>query len=352
MSAEVSQLPWTTFGDIINSYATVDARSPWVNVARVLDRTTPLLKVLPMIPSNQVMSNIATRTDSLPVASTRRWNAFTLPTASKNTPLNDGIMNLEDYSEVDKQLCAIQNDPTAWRMDQDANHIEGIRQKAESTFWYGNLAQDPGAINGLATRFNNLEDYPNGDLSWQPNVLNNGGTASPVTSIWLIEFGPQKVYGLYPPNMPGGLMVEDLGEVTKQGATATTAGGPVQNGYMQMYLTHLHWMFGLQIADERCVQRIANVNSTVLSSPGNFDENVLIDAINFLPGRGDAPGTVIFVNRAIAAQIDIRSVSQKLNAYYTQDPTDGNVWGRRVTRFQGIPILLAEKLLNTETIVG
>ena len=92
-------------------------------------------------------------------------------------------------------------------------------------------------------------------------------------------------------------MVEDLGEITKQGTTATTAGGPVQNGYMQMYLTHLHWMFGLQIADERCIQRIANVNPTVLSSPVNFDENVLIDAINFLPGRGLCNGRVEIVWR-------------------------------------------------------
>ena len=352
MATDVSQLPWTTFGDIVNSYATIDARSPWVNVARVLDRTTPLLQVLPMVPSNQIMSNIATRTDSLPVASTRRWNAFAQPTASKNTPINDGIMNLEDYSEVDKQLAAIQNDPTAWRMDSDANHIEGIRQKAESLFWYGSLAQDPGSINGLATRFNNLESYPNGDQSWQPNVLNNGGTGS-VTSIWAIEFGPQKVYGIYPPNMPGGLMVEDLGEITKQGSSATTTGSPVTNGYMQMYLTHLHWMFGLQIADERCVQRICNVNPTILSGSGNFDENVLIDALEFLPGGGNAPGTVIFVNRALSAQINIRSVSQKLNAYYTQDPASGDVFGsRRITRFQGIPILLAEKILNTETAVS
>ena len=351
MSTVTSAYPWTTFGDIVNNYASLDARSPWVQVARVLDRTTPFLKVLPFLPSNQIMSNIATRTDSLPLAQTRQWNNFVQPTASKNTPINDGIMNLEDYSEVDKQLCGIQNDPTAWRMDQDANHIEGIRQRAESLMIYGSLSSDPGQINGLATRFNSSTSYPNGDLTWQPNVLLNGGSGS-VTSIWLIEFGPGKVYGIYPPNMAGGLMVEDLGEVTKQGTAATTTGTAVQNAYMQMYLTHLQWMFGIQIADERCVQRIANVNPTVLSSPGNFDENVLIDAINFLPGRGDAPGTCIFVNRAIAAQIDIRSVSQKLNAYYTQDPNDGNVFGRRVTRFQGIPILLAEKIVNTETAVS
>jgi hypothetical protein len=350
--ADVPNYSWTTFGDILNNYATLDARSPWVSVARVLDRTTPLLKVLPFISSNQIMSNIATRTDTLPVASTRQWNSFATPTASKNTPINDGIMNLEDYSEVDKQLCGIQNDPTAWRMDQDANHIEGIRQKAESTLLYGSIATDPGSINGLATRFNSSSQYPNGDVTWQPNVILGGGSGS-VTSAWILELGPQKVYGIYPPNTAGGLMVEDLGEVTKQGsASAVTSGSVVQNAYMQMYLTHLQWMFGLQIQDERCVQRVANINPVPLSSPGDFDENLFIEAIEYLPGRGDAPGTVILVNRALMTQIDIRAVSQKINAYYTQDPADGNIWGRRVVRFQGIPILLAEKILNTETAVS
>ena len=97
------------------------------------------------------------------MASTRRWNEGIKPTTSKNTPINDPIALFEDYSEVDKDLWEIQNDPNAWRADQDMNHVEGLFQLMESTMFYGNLATNPGGFNGLATRFNNLESYPNGD---------------------------------------------------------------------------------------------------------------------------------------------------------------------------------------------
>jgi len=102
------------------------------------------------------------------------------------------------------------------------------------------------------------------------------------------------------------------------------------------------------VVDERCVQRIANINPTPLS-PGNFDENILIQALGYLPDAGAAPGTVIVVNRTIMNQMNIRAVSQKTNGYYTQDMESGDIWGsRRVTRFQGIPVVMCEKILNTE----
>lgn len=230
------------------------------------------------------------------------------------------------------------------------NHVEGFKQKLESELFYGSLTQDPGGFNGLSQRFNNLESLPNGLSDWPSNVWNNGATSGAVTSIWLVEFGKSKVYGIYPYNSPGGLKIEDLGETTKEFATSTAA-GPSQNRLMQVYRTHLEWMIGLQVADERCVQRIANINPTPLSA-NNFDENVIIESAGYLPGHGEAPGTVMLVNRALKIQINIRATSQKLNAYYTQEKTTGDVWGARtITRFQGIPILEAEKISNYETVL-
>jgi hypothetical protein len=108
---------------------------------------------------------------------------------------------------------------------------------------------------------------------------------------------------------------------------------------------------GIQIADERCVQRIANINPVALSS-NDFDENIFIQAKNWLPRGGESTGTVIFVNRALKTQIDIRACNQKINVYFTP-PGDGSmdIWGRPVTRFQGIPIYVAEKILSTETVI-
>ena len=48
----------------------------------------------------------------------------------------------------------------------------------------------------------------------------------------------------------------------------------------------------------------------------------------------------------------IRDVSQKTNAYYTQNQESGDIWGSRlVTRFQGIQVVMCEKILNTEPTV-
>lgn len=348
--ADVSQLGYSTFIDVVNNYSSTDANAALVTAARVLDRQCPLLSILPMQASNNILSNVAVRNDSLPVPGTRRFNEGVSTTAAHNTQITDPMAMWEDYSDTDKELCNIQNNPTAWRMDQDASHMEGFRQLMELTLIYGSLAFDPGAFNGLATRFNNLESFPNGDQSWVPNVWNAGQTTGNATSIWAIEFGPKKVTGLYPANTAGGLMVEDLGERTKEYYTALSNQGTSKK--LQVYSTHLKWWMGIQVEDERCVQRIANINPTGFSGPNGFDENLLIEALTYLPGGGDDPSTVILVNRGMKAQIDIRAVSQKINGYYTQNVETGDIWGRRVTRFQGIPILMDEKILNTETIVS
>ena len=349
MATDQSVLNYTTLKDIVENYSSTDGNAQWIWAARILDRMCPMMRILPMVESNNVLSNVATRTDFLPAPANRQFNSGVAPTAAHNIPISDPIALLEAYSEVDKAQWRIQNDPNAWRMDQDANHIEGFRQALENAVWYGSLASSIGGFNGLATRFNNLESYPNGDTSWVQNVWNNGSsTANGVTSIWAVEFGPQKVYGIYPRNLPAGLAVEDLGEDTKQLPTSA-AGGPMLPNYYQVLRTHFTWNIGLQVADERCVQRIANINPTPLSA-NNFDENVLIEALRYLPSMGEAPGTVIVMNRAMKIQVDIRAVSQKINAYYTQDE-GGNVWGKPVTYFQGVPIMVSEKILGTETVV-
>jgi hypothetical protein len=132
---------------------------------------------------------------------------------------------------------------------------------------------------------------------------------------------------------------------------AATGGGPSNNYKYEVLRTHLTWRIGLQVNDERCVQRIANINPVALSS-NNFDENIFIEAKNQLPSRGEAPGTVLLMNRQLCSQVDIRSVSQKLNAYTYFSSKETDVFGRSVSKFQNIPILMAEKIFNTETIVS
>jgi hypothetical protein len=291
------------------------------------------------------MSNIGVRESYIPVPVTRRFNEPISPTAAHSQGFSDPIAMFEDYSEIDKALWEIQNNPTAWRSDKDEKKVEALTQTIEYAFFYGSIATNPAQFVGLANRFKSLTTYPNNDTSWFYNVLSSGGAAAnsgAFTSAWMIEMGKGKVYGIYPRNLPGGLSVRDLGESTKE----TTA------GLYQVLRMHFRWFAGLVVEDERCVQRICNIDTTSGVSTGIFDEETFIDAKNRLPGSGEAPGTVIFVNRLLKSQIDKRAVTQKLNTYFTQNEDTGDVWGRSVTRFQGIPIFVAEKILSTETTIS
>ena len=350
--ADVSQLGYSTLSDVINNYSSADARAMFVQPAKVLRRNCPLLEFLPMIPSNNIISNVATRTDYLPTPATRRFNEYAAVTSSKNTQITDPIAMFVDWAVQDKELVALQNNPAEFMADQIDNHVEGFAQKLESETWYGNMGVEPGSFNGLATRFNNTTSLPNGDQSWKPNVWDGGfdSGSNAATSIWAFEFGKNKVQGIYPVNSPAGLEIRTLGEQTWTMPTATN-GLLASAKAIQALVTYLQWKIGLQVVDERCVQRIANVNPVALAA-GGFDENILIQALGYLPSGGAAPGTVIIVNRAVLNEMNIRAVSQKTNAFYTQNMETGDIWGaRRVTRFQGIQVVMSEKILNTEATV-
>jgi hypothetical protein len=256
------------------------------------------------------------------------------------------------WSVQDVETVKLQNDPTAYMADQLDNKVEGFSQRLESEIMYGNPGIDPGTFRGLATRFHNTTYYPNGDQSWVPNVWDGGYEGGSGTSIWCFEFGLNKVQAIYPVNSPAGLEIRQLGEQTWTKNTATAPAGLLADSQaIQAYVTYLQWKIGLQVVDERCVQRIANVNPTPLQA-GGFDENLVIEALGYLPGRGAAPGTVIVVNRAMMNQMNIRATSQKTNGYYTQNPESGDIWGTRIiTRLQGVQIVLSEKISNSEATV-
>jgi hypothetical protein len=114
---------------------------------------------------------------------------------------------------------------------------------------------------------------------------------------------------------------------------------------MEALISHFSWYLGLSVEDERCIQRYANIE--VSGSTNVFDEDTLITMINNLPDGGAAPGTVIYCSRSIKTALDIRA-KDKNNVWYQKD----DVWGGNTTMFRGIPVRMAEKIVDTETVVS
>lgn len=326
-----------TIMDVINSYTSLDNQAQYIWAAKVMAKKMPLLRFLPFFPSNQIMSNIGSRVTYLPTPGTRRFNEGVALSASHKTPFTDPICMVEDYSEVDYALWKIQNDPNRWRQDEDAAKVEAMTQKMETIFIYGNIATDPASINGLATRFNSSTKRPNGVSTTPYNVMLNGGSSGSLVDVWVLEMGANKVYGIYPKNLPAGLQIEDLGKVT---VNTTSLSTPT---YMEALRTHFGWYAGLVVYDERCIQRLANIEIT--GTDNLFDEDKLIKLLNRLPGGGAAANTIILVTLDVKDQLDIRA-KDKINVQYTPD----EVWGGNITKFKGVPVYISE-IMTTGTAI-
>lgn len=329
-----------TLMDIINSYTSLDKQAQYIWAAKVMAKKCPLLRFLPFFPSNMIMTNIGSRVTYLPTPGTRRFNEGVAPTASHKTPFTDPVAMVEDYSEIDYALWKIQNDPNAFRQDEDAAKVEAMTQKMETLFIYGAIKDDPAAFNGLATRFNVSTVRPNGVSTAPYNIILNGGSGGSVVDVWALELGARKVYGIYPKNLPAGMQIEDLGKVTVN-TSATPATAPT---YMEGLRTHFAWYAGLVVEDERCVTRLANIE--ISGADNLFDEDNLIRLLNRLPGGGSAENTIILVTLDVKDYLDIRA-KDKTNVRYTPD----EVWGGNITRFKGVPVYISE-IMTTGTAIA
>ena len=85
MATDQSVLNYTTLKDIVENYSSTDGNAQWIWAARILDRMCPMMRILPMVESNNVLSNVATRTDFLPAPANRQF--FSISTINPNPVL-------------------------------------------------------------------------------------------------------------------------------------------------------------------------------------------------------------------------------------------------------------------------
>lgn len=280
--------------------------------------------------ANGVRANVtAVRTD-LPTIYPRKINQGATTVYPQTNQIEDRIMLLEAWPEIDEQLIDPMPDKNRARMSQLKAYIEGFAQSLNEQVFYGNKA-DVGEIDGLSTVYNLLAGA---------NVRGAGGTGSDTASIWMMEHEEMKFALIYPKGSPGvGLSNKDWGlkRVTDS-----------SNNPLAAYVSQMKMEFGWTNPDQRAVQRLANIESA--GSTNNLLDtdgiNPLVAMRNLLPRRGK--GKVgMYANRDIAYQFDIWAMD-KANGFYYQE----NISGGPLAVFQGIPIRLVEQLVSTEDAIS
>jgi hypothetical protein len=125
-----------------------------------------------------------------------------------------------------------------------------MNQTQASTMFYGNPGTDPRQYLGLASRYSAISGAGNAQ-----NIIDAGGTSTNNTSIWLVGWGDETVFCMFPKGSQAGLQHKDLGEQTVYGTDP--AGNATRMQACSLYV----WKNGMVVKDWRYVVRICNINT-------------------------------------------------------------------------------------------
>ena len=290
-------------------------------IAEVLAQDNELLVDATWIEANDTFSHKSLLRSVLPGGSWRKLNAGVTTEASETTEQIDGIGMLETYSETDRDLVLAATDPRTFRDSESKAFLEGLSQSLATAIIYGDASADPEKFTGLSPRLDGLQ-------TGHVVVPTGPGAGSANTSIFVVQWGDDKVHMVYPKGSPNlGIKHSDLGEVTKVNSDGTM---------YQVMRDHFQVKAGLVVRDPRCVKRLCNI----ISSSTKIDDN-LIKLLNAMPQRG--AGAAIYCNQTVFDWLDIAS-KDKANVNYGE----ADAWGRPTMFFRGVPVRKVDAITDTE----
>lgn len=307
-------------------------------IAELLSQQNEILMDMPFVEANQATSHQLTMRTGLPSVYWRLLNAGVSQSKSTTAQATEAIGMLEAWSEVDKDLAELNGNVGAFRLSEAKAFIESMNQEMASTMFYGNSGLAPEEFNGLSIRYSSTT-AANGQ-----NILLGGGAGADNASVWLIGWGPETVYGIFPKGSKAGLFHEDLGLQT----VTVTAG--VTGQRMRAYQDHWQWKCGVALKDWRYAVRIPNIdisNLVAKSSAADLVE-LMIKATHRIPNLSMCR-PVFYMNRTCFQMLDIQRRDDVISGGgLMYDVVDG----KRLPSFRGIPVKICDALTEAEALVS
>ena len=312
-------------------------------VVEILNETNEVLADMSWLEGNLPTGHRTTIRTGIPTPTWRKLYGGVQPNKSSTVQVTDNTGMLESYAEVDKALADLNGNTSAFRLQEDRPHIEGMNQEIVDTLFYGNESTEPEAFTGLGPRFANLTADENSD-----NVINGGGSGSDNASIWLVVWGPNTCHGIVPKGSTAGLQVTDKGQVTLEDASDGS-----NSGRMEAYRTHYRWDAGLSVRDWRYVVRIANIDKSALIrtytggtfSAGAILPDLMYQAMRLVPNLS-AGRPAFYMSRDTATWVARQSSAMGNANAVSLDSVAAN--NKMTERFHGIPMRRVDALSADE----
>jgi len=315
-------------------------------ICEMLAQTNEILLDMPFKEGNLPTGERITQRTSLPAVYWRKYNEGIAPSKSTTAQFDVQCAMLESYSEVDKDLAELNGDVANFRISEASAYLEAMNQEWAQTLFYGSQA-NPEEFVGFAEMYNSTSDN-NGQ-----NILLAGGAGADNSSVYLVGWGDNSAYSIYPKGSQAGLYHEDIGLVTVE----TTAG--IAGNRMRAYQDHWQIKTGLVVKDWRYVSRIANIDisdlkattSTQATTASTFLIDLMDQAVARMPSlAGITP--VFYANRTVMAAL--RTAARKTSSSVLSVEQGLNQFGQSIfeLRFMGIPVRMVDQLTTTESLIS
>ena len=300
-------------------------------VIDILSQKNPVLKDALFLEGNLATGHRTTVLTGLPSVTWRKLNRGVQPSKFTTVQVDDTIGLAEVHSKADEEIVKLNGGTAEARLREDKPYINALNNEVNSGFYYFDTDVAPEKFLGLAAR------YPYSDA---PNVIDNGGSGSDVTSIWLVVWGEETVHMIFPKGSKAGIESRDVGN----GKSILVNDDQSPAGQFLAFVTQYKWKVGLVVRDWRYIVRICNIETT--GTTNTFDHTKLIEAYNMIPDiESEGLKPVIYCNKTIKTRMDIAAADSS-NRIFTQTE---DAFGRPVTKFFGIPVRKDDNILDTET---
>lgn len=324
-----------------------DLRTRWsdsdkkvAKITEILERSCELVEDVPFKEGNLLTGHKTILRVGLPTPTWRIFNQGVNTTKSSTTPIEFPCGMLEDRSEIDKDLAELGGDVNGARFSEAKAHIMGMGNEFSSTLIYGDPTASPGTD---LPKFPGLAAYYKDDTTAnsKDNIIDAGGTDSDNTSIWLIGWGENTIYGIYPRGSKAGLQHEDL----KLGDAFDA-----NNKRFRAYMDRYEWKGGLAVEDWRYGVRIANIKTGTLTAAANQQALIqyMVEAAELLPSRGGVSPKFYMNGKTRTALRKGIMADVKAGGGLTFE----NVAGRSVMSLDGIPVRRCDSITSAEATVS
>jgi hypothetical protein len=334
----------TYFPTYLDMSRRVDPDGSVADIAEIITQYHEILDDIGWKQGNLDTGEQITVRTSKPTISFRYLNAGVTPVKSTTGQIVETCAIMEARNHIDIDVAMANGNTSAYRLSEDKGIIQGFGDQLASTLIYGDTTVSPNQFTGLAARYYSST----GTNTTAKQVISAGGTNNVNSSIWLVVWSPDNIYGIVPKGSKAGFQFKDLGEQMVPDPNTTGA-------FMQMMCSWYQWKAGLAIRDYRSVVRIANIDMTNILTTGATSDTSA-DLLKYMSLALDRiPPNVIgrkvfYMNETVRSYLRLKIVN-KTNLLLRLEEIKGSLIPRpdQVLMFLGVPCRRIDAILNTET---